>query len=205
MDWLAGVHLSEFAAASHPTADRNKVGQALWNFYMHQMHHLRAVQADPHPGNFLISKNLELMAIDFGCIKEIPEEFYTPYFGLAKADNLQDDYIIEKKMQDLELFLPEDTEEQRAYFKDLFKEMLALFTRPFNTEYFDFSDDNFFQEMTEVGQRYAKLSELKNMNSKPWLTAFHLCEPDFFRSIQYDALTEINQFQELIMGDLEIN
>ena len=37
------------------------------------MHILKSVHADPHPGNFLITEKGELVAIDFGCIKEIPE------------------------------------------------------------------------------------------------------------------------------------
>ena len=47
---------------------------------MFQMHGLKAVHADPHPGNFLISKKKELIAIDFGCIKQIPDEFYHSVF-----------------------------------------------------------------------------------------------------------------------------
>jgi predicted unusual protein kinase regulating ubiquinone biosynthesis (AarF/ABC1/UbiB family) len=27
------------------------VGQALWDFYMYQIHILKKVHADPHPGN----------------------------------------------------------------------------------------------------------------------------------------------------------
>ena len=65
MDWMHGKHLSEFADASQES--RNKIGQALWDFYMFQIHNLKMVHADPHPGNFLISKEGELIIIDFGC------------------------------------------------------------------------------------------------------------------------------------------
>ncbi len=56
---------------------------------MFQIHQLKKVNADPHPGNFLISNQEELIAIDFGCMKEIPEEFYIPYFELAEKTILQ--------------------------------------------------------------------------------------------------------------------
>ena len=89
MDWMEGQHLSEFVQSKHyDTEIGAQVGQHLWDFYMYQIHHLRKVQADPHPGNFLIDQEHRLVAIDFGCIKEVPEDFYHPYFELSKLENL---------------------------------------------------------------------------------------------------------------------
>ena len=83
MDWMTGVHLSEFTQVNTDKEAADKIGQALWDFYMFQMHHLKQVHADPHPGNFLVDKEHNLIAIDFGCIKKVPQEFYTPYFERA--------------------------------------------------------------------------------------------------------------------------
>ena len=55
MDWMEGKHLKEFLLTNPSQALRNKIGQALWDFYNFQQHELRAVHADPHPGNFLIT------------------------------------------------------------------------------------------------------------------------------------------------------
>lgn len=54
MDWLEGIHLKEYLETNPSQEERNKIGQALWDFYNFQQHQLRAVHADPHPGNFLI-------------------------------------------------------------------------------------------------------------------------------------------------------
>src|SRR6185312_4285205 len=62
---------------------KNKIGQALWDFYNFQQHELKAVHADPHPGNFLITPDEKLAIIDFGCIKVIPDDFYNPFFDLV--------------------------------------------------------------------------------------------------------------------------
>ncbi|MTI28611.1 ABC1 kinase family protein, partial [Fulvivirga kasyanovii] len=82
MDWLDGLHLKDWLAQNPSQEERDKVGQALWNFYDYQMHTLKQVHADPHPGNFIITPAGELGIIDFGCVKVIPEKFYQPYFKL---------------------------------------------------------------------------------------------------------------------------
>ena len=52
MDWMHGLHLSEFAKTDFNKETGNYLGQTLWDFYMFQIHGLRKVHADPHPGNF---------------------------------------------------------------------------------------------------------------------------------------------------------
>src|SRR5690606_41155407 len=92
----------------------DKIGQALWDFYMYQIHKLKIVHADPHPGNFLISKEADLIALDFGCVKAIPEEFYKPYFELAKKENINNEDIFISKLYELEILKPEDSEDRKS-------------------------------------------------------------------------------------------
>lgn len=180
MDWLDGQHFSEFTKERHSQEMLNKIGQSFWDFYMYQMHKLKQVHADPHPGNFLISDKGELMVIDFGCIKEIPHEFYEPYFELAKSENLHNKAFFENKLYELEILRTQDSAEEKVFFTKLFHEMLELFTRPFNQEYFDFSDESFFQEIADLGQKYAKISDVKNMNTNRGSRHFIYLNRTFF-------------------------
>lgn len=180
MDWLDGQHFSEFTKERHSQEMLNKIGQSFWDFYMYQMHELKQVHADPHPGNFLISDKGELMVIDFGCIKEIPHEFYEPYFELAKSENLHNKAFFENKLYELEILRTQDSAEEKVFFTKLFHEMLELFTRPFNQEYFDFSDESFFQEIADLGQKYAKISDVKNMNTNRGSRHFIYLNRTFF-------------------------
>jgi predicted unusual protein kinase regulating ubiquinone biosynthesis (AarF/ABC1/UbiB family) len=164
MDWLQGVHFSEFTRKKQSEEARNLLGQTLWDFYMYQLHVLKQLHADPHPGNFLISPKNELLVIDFGCIKEIPDDFYIPYFELADQKNLNDSSFFEQKLYELEILLPSDSAKERAFFTELFHEMLSLFTKPFNLDEFDFSDESFFAEIAALGQKYAKLNEIRDLN-----------------------------------------
>ena len=204
MDWLHGKHFSEFIKTKHPQKTLNKIGQTLWDFYMYQMHVLKQVHADPHPGNFLISEKGELMVIDFGCVKEIPSDFYEPYFELAKVENLLNQAFFEQKLYELEILKAEDSSEEKVFFSKLFQEMLELFTRPFNQEFFDFSDESFFQEIADLGQRYAKLSDLKNMNTNRGSRHFIYLNRTFFGlyNMMHDLRAEgieINHFKKFMV------
>ena len=180
MDWMDGIHLSEFTKKQLSQETSNKLGQALWDFYMYQLHVLKKVHADPHPGNFLVSPEENLIVIDFGCMKEVPDDFYVPYFELAVRENIDNPSFFESKLYQLEILKKEDNQEEIIFFKDLFYEMLSLFTQPFQQEEFDFSDENFFGKIAELGQKYSKSTELKKMNGNRGSKHFIYINRTFF-------------------------
>ena len=180
MDWMTGVHLSEFTQVNTDKEAADKIGQALWDFYMFQMHHLKQVHADPHPGNFLVDNEHNLIAIDFGCIKKVPQEFYTPYFELAKPENINDPEIFNTKMLELEILKTSDSAEETAFFSALFHEMLSLFTKPFHLETFDFSDESFFAQIADLSDKYSKDTQLRKMNGNRGSKHFLYINRTFF-------------------------
>ena len=180
MDYMEGEHLSEFTGHNTDQDKANKLGQALWDFYMYQIHNLKKVHADPHPGNFLISKKGELIALDFGCMKSIPQEFYTPYFELAKPENISNrDYFV-AKLYELEILKEDDSKAELAFFTEMFYDMLSLFTQPFHQDTFDFSDAEFFGKIAELGERYSKSTDLKKMNGNRGSKHFIYINRTFF-------------------------
>ena len=208
MDWMEGKHLSEFFLTNQNEEISNKIGQTLWDFYMFQMHQLKKVHADPHPGNFLVSENYELIALDFGCVKEVPDSFYKPYFELAQKDILNDPDVFEQKLYELEILRSQDTDEEKIYFKKIFYELLSLFTEPFNVNYFDFSDESFFARIAELGKQYAKSSEVKNMNVNRGSTHFIYINRTFFGLYNLMHMIgaksiEINRFKKYLKGQVE--
>ncbi len=180
MDWMDGVHLSDFNKTNKDQALANSIGQTLWDFYMFQIHQLRKVHADPHPGNFLVSAQNELIAIDFGCMKEVPAEFYEPYFELAQKDNIENPALFEEKLYALEVLLPTDTEKEKVFFTELFYKMLSLFTLPLNQATFDFSDSAFFTNIATLGESYARNTDLLKMNNNRGSKHFLYINRTFF-------------------------
>ena len=180
MDWMNGLHLSEFAKKNTDQEIANKIGQALWDFYMYQMHELKMVHADPHPGNFLVDQKNNLIAIDFGCIKNIPDSFYTPYFELAKKENINNPAFFKKQMIALEIFKTDDTAEERVFFSEIFHEMLSLFTEPFHSSEFDFADPKFWNRVTSLSEKYSKDTELRKMDGNRGSKHFLYMNRTFF-------------------------
>ncbi|MBT8322294.1 MAG: AarF/ABC1/UbiB kinase family protein, partial [Eudoraea sp.] len=202
MDWMDGKHLSEFTQKPFEASLGNRLGQSLWDFYMYQMHGLRKVHADPHPGNFLVSEKGELIAIDFGCVKEVPDEFYYPYFELAKQENIENEEVFNQKLVELEILTPNDTEKERIYFTALFREMLTLFTAPFQGEAFDFGSDDFWGRIAELGQRYAQDEHIRKMNGNRGSRHFLYINRTFFGlyNLLHDlkAKVQVNNFRKYI-------
>ena len=180
MDWIDGEHLSEFTKVNTNKVLADKLGQALWDFYMYQMHELKRVHADPHPGNFLVTPKGELVAIDFGCIKVIPDSFYIPYFELAIPENINNPEMFTKKLYELEILTPRDTPEEIAFFSTLFHEMLSLFTQPMHNETFDFSDETFFSKVADLSEKYSKDTQLRKMNGNRGSKHFLYINRTFF-------------------------
>ncbi|CAA6799940.1 MAG: ABC transporter, partial [uncultured Sulfurovum sp.] len=62
----------------------------LVNFYTQQMLIEGYFHADPHPGNLLVSTNGELILLDFGMVKRVPNDTRIAIIELIKAANEQD-------------------------------------------------------------------------------------------------------------------
>ncbi|GAB2771402.1 AarF/UbiB family protein [Rhabdobacter roseus] len=162
MDWLEGQHLKDFLKENPSQTVRDQIGQALWDFYDFQVHSLRQVHADPHPGNFLMRPDGTLGVIDFGCVKVIPDDFYDSYFALINPDTLDDEVLTNQIFLELEFIVAEDNARDKQLFTELFKEMTRLLGKPFAADAFDFGDETYFDSVYAFADELAKVEALKN-------------------------------------------
>lgn len=161
MDWIDGKPLGDVDFVNLPKGVGTSIGQAMWDFYHFQMHELKAVHADPHPGNFIITPDYKLGIIDFGCVKEIPDEFHKMYFRLMDRDLLTNQKKKEQVFSYLGFVYPDDSAQERAFFLDLFTQVISLLARPFQTDTFDFADSTYFETMYTFGERLSNMKELR--------------------------------------------
>lgn len=161
MEWIEGLHLKEFLETNPSQEVLNTAGQALWDFYEYQLHQLRQVHADPHPGNFYFQPDGSIGIIDFGCIKEIQEPFYTRYFSLINPKSIEDPERMMKLFYALEFLYPEESEADKRFFVPLFKEMIYILGRPFQEEYFNFDNPEYFDRIYQFAENLAGMKEVK--------------------------------------------
>lgn len=165
MDWIAGEMLPDFLKTDPSPEARNKIGQAMWDFFLFQMKVLRKVHADPHPGNFIVDDKNNLCVLDFGCVKEIPADFFEQYFQLLKPQILENREKLEGLYNSLDFFRADDTEQQKDLLRKMYGQMIGLLAKPFHTETFDFSDAAFFQQIYQMGEAFSKDKEFRSMNN----------------------------------------
>jgi predicted unusual protein kinase regulating ubiquinone biosynthesis (AarF/ABC1/UbiB family) len=161
MGWLEGQHLKEFLETNPSQPIRNQIGQAMWDFYDFQMHTLKAVHADPHPGNFLMQSDGTLGILDFGCVKEIPEDFYRNYFMVVNPHFLEDEALMMNTFKEMEFLRDDDSPEDVVFFTGIFKQMIGMLCKPFQTDTFDFSNDDYFTQIYEFGESLSTMPQIR--------------------------------------------
>jgi len=161
MDWIDGKPLGEAISSPLPEGVGIKLGEAMWGLYHFQMHELREVHADPHPGNFIITPDYKLGIIDFGCVKVIPAQFYKIYFPLLDPDFLENAKKMKKAFHELRFIYPEDSAKEVEFFTEVFTQLVELLGRPFRSTYFDFADKAYFESLYSFGEDLANMKELR--------------------------------------------
>jgi len=71
MSFVEGSVVGAFLENKQPGSLRNLIGERLVELYYYQLHRLRALHADHHPGNYLFQSDGHIGLVDFGCVKRI--------------------------------------------------------------------------------------------------------------------------------------
>jgi predicted unusual protein kinase regulating ubiquinone biosynthesis (AarF/ABC1/UbiB family) len=161
MEWLEGQHLKEFLATQPSAELRRQLATNIWNFYEFQIHKLRAINADPHPGNFLFREDGTVGVLDFGCTKVLSQELYDDYFTLADPHLFDDKDFAEHVLLKLEILRENDTPEKRNIITKLFRELITLIATPYHEGKFYFNNDAFYEKLSKVGLEISKLREVR--------------------------------------------
>jgi len=90
MSFEEGFRFDDKAHILQHDIDFHQIITKLVNFYTQQMLINGYFHADPHPGNLLVSKEGELILLDFGMVKTIPNNARIAIISLIKAAHEQD-------------------------------------------------------------------------------------------------------------------
>lgn len=165
MEWLEGTSLNDFIQNETDQEKRNVIAQTLVDFFQDQIHSKKKFHADLHPGNFIITDDLKLGVIDFGCSKELPEDFYHQYFSLVREDVVNDKEKLKDVFLSLDFIRETDTEEEQEMYWEITNKSVEMISRPLRADRFDFGDEQYNQDLQKFGEELNTNQNLKNNNA----------------------------------------
>jgi len=165
MDWIDGMPLQTFIDTETNQESKNRIGQALMNFIHTSIHEHQRFHADLHPGNFLVTDDLKLVVLDFGCVKTIPFDFYNFYFSLAKDEIVNDDIALRKCLVGLDFLRNDDTHETEKLFYETALKAIQTISKPMKADVFNFGDVLFHQQLQEQGKEIFDNKEFRKPNA----------------------------------------
>jgi len=92
------------------------------------------------------------------------------------------------------MLVPSDGPREVAYFSKLFRDLLSLFTAPFNAVIFDFSDPKFWEGIGKAAEFFANDQEIRKMNSNRGSQHFLYMNRTFFGlyNLLYDLKAKVD-------------
>ncbi len=82
MQWLRGIKITEKQQLLDAGLKPREVLQDLMHIFVHMIMADGFFQADPHPGNLMVTPSGEIIVLDFGLSKELPQGFGLGLFEL---------------------------------------------------------------------------------------------------------------------------
>jgi predicted unusual protein kinase regulating ubiquinone biosynthesis (AarF/ABC1/UbiB family) len=82
MEWLRGIKITEKQRLIEAGLKPGEVLQDLMHIFVHMIMADGFFQADPHPGNLMVTPRGEIIVLDFGLSKELPDGFGMGLFEL---------------------------------------------------------------------------------------------------------------------------
>lgn len=145
--FLEGLTFQEYIATKPNQKAKNNYAQLIFDNYFESLYKLKAIHADPNPGNFLFLSDEKLGLIDFGCIKKIDEDFLSSYTALhLDLFDEVDDVILVKHYHKLGMIEEDSLEKMLHFYQEVIKPLDRLYIEPLQDESYDFGVHNDFSK-----------------------------------------------------------
>ncbi len=99
--WARGLSFEAFLATSPRQADRDRVGAALFEFYLGSLFRHGLFNWDPHPGNYIVQPDGRLAMLDHGSARELDPGFVRKLAALGLAVHADEREALRRSLLDL--------------------------------------------------------------------------------------------------------
>lgn len=127
--WAPGRSLDAFLAGAPPQALRDRVGAALFRFYIGTLYRHGLFHADPHPGNYALRDDGRVVVYDFGCVRAFDRGTVAAFARLVAAVRQDDEEATAAALSALGAEVPADRA-ARAHVRTLLRSFFAPLLLP---------------------------------------------------------------------------
>ena len=144
LSFLEGLTLNEWLKGKPGQKERDSVAQTLYRIFTTGLYELRAIHADPNPGNYLVDRDGAVGLVDFGCVKRFEPSFVSlcrrlPWLAAHRAGR---GYL--QLLEELNIFHPGPEGDFNREVLDLSERFGAWLGRLYKVEVFDFRQNKDF-------------------------------------------------------------
>jgi predicted unusual protein kinase regulating ubiquinone biosynthesis (AarF/ABC1/UbiB family) len=124
-EYIDGAHFDEHLSTDPSQEQRDRVGEALFEFYIGTLFRHGLYNCDPHPGNYLFLRDGRLAILDYGCTRVFDREFVDGLARLTLAVHADDPRQLHRAFVDVGL-----VREGRRYDFDVARSLARGFYGP---------------------------------------------------------------------------
>jgi len=91
--YIKGSDIYKWLQTNPNQEAKNRVANIIFKIFVKSLFELKTIQADPNPGNYIITPKNRVATIDFGCVKKFDDKFLEEFKELIKiykSNNTQD-------------------------------------------------------------------------------------------------------------------
>lgn len=145
--YIEGCSLMDFLKSKPAQTQRNHYAQILFDTFFSTLYQLKAIHADPNPGNFIFMQDGKLGLIDFGCIKYVDHQFLTQYnhLHLSLIHGEKEDEIV-RQYANLKMIDQSDIETMRAFYREIIQPLDSLYIEVLKEDFYDFGEEHAFSK-----------------------------------------------------------
>jgi predicted unusual protein kinase regulating ubiquinone biosynthesis (AarF/ABC1/UbiB family) len=93
---VQGQHLEAFLASGPAQETRDRLGRALFEFYLGTLFRHGLYNCDPHPGNYLFQADGRVAMLDYGCTRQFEPPFVAALADLTRAVQADEPALLER-------------------------------------------------------------------------------------------------------------
>lgn len=154
MSCMEGMTLNHWLATNPDKASKTQVAQTLNDIFVKGFYELHLIHADPNPGNFLISPDLSVSLLDFGCVRSFEPDFVALYQALVQQGGDHDKKAYQALLTRMKFIGPGLDADIGDRMVAVFMEIGDWYSQLFKNAQFDFgANPDFMEKGRQIGMK----------------------------------------------------